>query len=102
MESIQSSTSVESDESDESLEETKEELEYNPTTWEILKLCGPEKWLMVAGVVAAIAVGSSFPTFAILFGETYGVCPISVITFIRKSLFILFFFFTTWFVFTSS
>lgn len=54
-------------------EEDKEEPEYIPTTWEILKLCAPEKWLMVAGVFAAIAVGSSFPTFAILFGETYGV-----------------------------
>ncbi|KAH9643704.1 hypothetical protein HF086_001814 [Spodoptera exigua] len=53
-------------------EEEKEEPEYNPTTWEILKLCAPEKWLMVAGVFAAVAVGSSFPTFAILFGETYG------------------------------
>ncbi|CAH2087972.1 unnamed protein product [Euphydryas editha] len=52
--------------------EEKEEKEYEPTTWEILKLCEPEKHLMIVGVIAAIAVGSSFPCFAILFGETYG------------------------------
>lgn len=50
----------------------KEE-EIEPSTWEIMKLCEPEKWLMLIGVIAAIAVGASFPTFAILFGETYGV-----------------------------
>ncbi|XP_045453691.1 multidrug resistance protein homolog 49-like [Melitaea cinxia] len=52
--------------------EEKEEKEYEPTTWEILKLCEPEKYLMAVGIIAAIAVGSSFPCFAILFGETYG------------------------------
>ncbi|XP_075982396.1 multidrug resistance protein homolog 49-like isoform X2 [Anticarsia gemmatalis] len=56
----------------ESLEEEKEEEEFHPTTWQILKLCEPEKWLMVAGVGAAVCVGSSFPMFAVLFGETYG------------------------------
>lgn len=53
--------------------EEKEEKEYEPTTWEIMKLCEPEKYLMAVGIIAAIAVGSSFPCFAILFGETYGV-----------------------------
>lgn len=74
IDSIEShASSVSSLSSDGSIEEEdKEEPEYIPTTWEILKLCAPEKWLMVAGVFAAIAVGSSFPTFAILFGETYG------------------------------
>ncbi|CAH1634814.1 unnamed protein product [Spodoptera littoralis] len=74
LDSIESrASSVSSVSSDGSMEEEeKEEPEYIPTTWEILKLCAPERWLMVAGVVAAIAVGSSFPTFAILFGETYG------------------------------
>ncbi|CAK1542634.1 unnamed protein product [Leptosia nina] len=46
--------------------------EFEPTTWQILKLCEPEKWLMLIGIGAAIAVGSSFPCFAVLFGETYG------------------------------
>lgn len=55
------------------VEEEKIEEEFHPTTWQILALCAPEKWLMIAGVFAAVAVGSSFPTFAILFGETYGV-----------------------------
>ncbi|XP_047539105.1 multidrug resistance protein homolog 49-like isoform X1 [Vanessa atalanta] len=50
----------------------KEEKEFEPTTWQILKLCEPEKHLMAIGIIAAIAVGSSFPCFAILFGETYG------------------------------
>ncbi|XP_021208843.2 multidrug resistance protein homolog 49 isoform X1 [Bombyx mori] len=53
------------------LDEPKEE-EIKPTTWDIMKLCEPEKWLMIVGVLAAFSVGSSFPMFAILFGETYG------------------------------
>lgn len=53
--------------------EEKEEREFEPTTWQILKLCKPEKYLMCIGIFAAFAVGSSFPCFAILFGETYGV-----------------------------
>ncbi|KAJ8720984.1 hypothetical protein PYW08_006449 [Mythimna loreyi] len=52
--------------------EAEQEKEFTPTTWQIMQLCAPEKWWMVAGVFAAICVGSSFPTFAILFGETYG------------------------------
>ncbi|XP_061380949.1 multidrug resistance protein homolog 49-like isoform X2 [Danaus plexippus] len=52
--------------------EEKEEREFEPTTWQILKLCKPEKYLMCIGIFAAFAVGSSFPCFAILFGETYG------------------------------
>lgn len=51
-------------------EEKKEEL---PSTWKILGLCKPERELMIIGVFAAICVGASFPTFAVLFGETYGV-----------------------------
>uniref|UniRef100_A0A2A4JRP4 ABC-type xenobiotic transporter n=1 Tax=Heliothis virescens TaxID=7102 RepID=A0A2A4JRP4_HELVI len=72
IESVQSIESESSSSSDSSMEEVKEEEEFHPTNWQILKLCGPEKWLMIAGVLSAIAVGSSFPTFAILFGETYG------------------------------
>ncbi|KAI8440970.1 hypothetical protein MSG28_009258 [Choristoneura fumiferana] len=73
VESIQSTASIESSGSEESVvEEDKEPKEFKPSTWQILKLCEPEKYLMVVGIIAAIAVGSSFPMFAILFGETYG------------------------------
>ncbi|XP_034836542.1 multidrug resistance protein homolog 49 isoform X2 [Maniola hyperantus] len=74
--SLDSMTSVDIDEDsvseDEVDVEQKEPKEYEPTTWEIMKLCEPEKYLTAIGIVAAIAVGSSFPCFAILFGETYG------------------------------
>lgn len=75
LKSVESAASAD-DESETSMEEEKEEEEFHPTTWQILKLCEPEKWLMVAGVFAAICVGASFPLFAVLFGETYGVCSI--------------------------
>ncbi|CAH2055805.1 unnamed protein product, partial [Iphiclides podalirius] len=73
IDSIKSNTASEDSGSEDSvvMDEKKEE-EFKPTTWQIMKLCEPEKWLMVGGVIAAIAVGSSFPCFAILFGETYG------------------------------
>lgn len=58
--------------SEASWEEEKIEEPVEPTTWEIMKLCEPEKWWMVAGIIAAICVGASFPMFAVLFGETYG------------------------------
>ncbi|XP_049878557.1 multidrug resistance protein homolog 49-like [Pectinophora gossypiella] len=72
--------SVESVKSAESESESEDEMEIperkefviKPTTWQIMKLCEPEKWLMVLGVIAAICVGSTFPMFAVLFGETYG------------------------------
>ncbi|CAG5040909.1 unnamed protein product [Parnassius apollo] len=85
---LQNSTSVDSikstfaSEDSVVLEESTEE-EFKPTTWQILKLCEPEKWLMVGGVIAAIAVGSSFPCYAILFGETYGLLENSDEDFIR-------------------
>ncbi|XP_068623038.1 multidrug resistance protein homolog 49-like [Battus philenor] len=73
VDSIQSNTASEDSGSEDSVMDAEiEEEEFKPTTWQILKLCEPEKWLMVGGVIAAIAVGSSFPCFAILFGETYG------------------------------
>lgn len=74
VESIQSTASIESSGSEESMvARDKEPKEFKPSTWQILKLCEPEKYLMVVGILAAIAVGSSFPMFAVLFGETYGV-----------------------------
>ncbi|XP_063831950.1 multidrug resistance protein homolog 49 [Ostrinia nubilalis] len=67
------STSEEDSASEESVVmEEKEPPEMQPTTWQIMKLCEPEKYLMIIGVLAAIAVGASFPMFAVLFGETYG------------------------------
>ncbi|XP_013148516.1 PREDICTED: multidrug resistance protein homolog 49-like [Papilio polytes] len=74
VDSIQSTTASEEDSCSEDsvVLDEKEDEEFKPTTWQILKLCEPEKWLMVAGVLAAVTVGSSFPCFAILFGETYG------------------------------
>ncbi|KPJ18849.1 Multidrug resistance protein-like 49 [Papilio machaon] len=74
VDSIQSTTASEEDSCSEDsvVLDEKEDEEFKPTTWQILKLCEPEKWLMVAGVIAAVTVGSSFPCFAILFGETYG------------------------------
>ncbi|KAG6454144.1 hypothetical protein O3G_MSEX008540 [Manduca sexta] len=73
VDSMKSTSSLESSGSEDSLvlEEKKEQV-FKPTTWQIMKMCEPEKWLMVIGVLAAIAVGSSFPMFAVLFGETYG------------------------------
>lgn len=72
--SIESVKSTSSSSSEDSVElEKKEEKETLPSSWKILKLCEPEKGWMITGILAAIAVGSSFPTFAILFGETYGV-----------------------------
>ncbi|XP_052744794.1 multidrug resistance protein homolog 49-like [Bicyclus anynana] len=75
--SLDSMTSVDIEEDDDISEdelhvEPKEAKEFEPTTWEIMKLCEPEKYLMAIGIIAAVAVGSSFPCFAILFGETYG------------------------------
>ncbi|KAM3965965.1 multidrug resistance protein homolog 49 [Aphomia sociella] len=73
VESIKSTTTDEDSGSEDSvvLDENKAP-EFKPTTWQIMQLCEPEKYLMVIGVLAAFAVGSSFPMFAVLFGETYG------------------------------
>lgn len=41
-----------------------------------MKLNSPEWVYLLIGSIAAILVGASFPAFAMLFGETYGVsCP---------------------------
>ncbi|XP_053616726.1 multidrug resistance protein homolog 49 isoform X2 [Plodia interpunctella] len=72
VDSIKSTTSEESSGSEESIAPVEKQKEIQPTTWQIMKLCEPEKYWMLAGVVAAIIVGASFPMFAILFGETYG------------------------------
>ncbi|KAJ2945156.1 hypothetical protein O0L34_g9219 [Tuta absoluta] len=75
MVSVESMKSVDEDSGSEisdELEEEKEEKEFEPTTWEILQLCKPEKYLMLVGIFAAVCVGASFPMFAVLFGETYG------------------------------
>lgn len=73
VESMKSTSEEDSASEDSMVMEEKEPPEIKPTTWQILQLCAPEKWLMIVGVFAAVAVGSSFPAFAVLFGETYGV-----------------------------
>ncbi|KAL0879462.1 hypothetical protein ABMA27_003213 [Loxostege sticticalis] len=72
VESMKSTSEEDSASEDSMVIEEKEPPEIKPTTWQILQLCAPEKWLMIVGVFAAVAVGSSFPAFAVLFGETYG------------------------------
>ncbi|GBP97567.1 Multidrug resistance protein homolog 65 [Eumeta japonica] len=72
VDSMKSEASASSDE-EEDIEYNKPQVERKPTNWEILKLCSREKWLMVGGVCAAILVGSTFPMFAVLFGEVYGI-----------------------------
>ncbi|XP_022121081.2 multidrug resistance protein homolog 49-like isoform X2 [Pieris rapae] len=74
VDSIKSSSAEEDDTISENSVVVEDEKvgEFEPTTWQILKLCEPEKWWMMMGIGAAIAVGSSFPCFAVLFGETYG------------------------------
>ncbi|XP_026751767.1 multidrug resistance protein homolog 49-like isoform X2 [Galleria mellonella] len=72
VESIMSTTTDDSDSEDSVVLEDQNDQEMKPTTWQIMKLCEPEKYLMVIGVLAAFAVGSSFPMFAVLFGETFG------------------------------
>lgn len=66
---------------DESEEETENSSEQNedveeeyPVKWTRLLKMNSEEWLYILiGCVAAIIVGGSFPVFAILFGEVYGV-----------------------------
>ncbi|XP_026331957.1 multidrug resistance protein homolog 49-like isoform X2 [Hyposmocoma kahamanoa] len=72
IESVKSdSVSSGSSSSEEDEKESKDKGENDPTMWEIMKLCKPEKMLMIGGALAAVAVGASFPMFAVLFGETY-------------------------------
>lgn len=73
MVSIESMKSADSASEDSLPIEEKPKEEVEPSTWQIMRLCEPEKYLMMFGVLSAIAVGSSFPMFAVLFGETYGV-----------------------------
>lgn len=70
------SVSSGSSSSEEDENESKDKGENDPTMWEIMKLCKPEKMLMMGGVLAAVAVGASFPMFAVLFGETYAVSKV--------------------------
>lgn len=76
IESVKSDSASSGSESSEEDEKEKVEEENDPTMWEIMKLCDPERMLMIVGVLAAIAVGSSFPMFAVLFGETYAVSKV--------------------------
>lgn len=58
--------------SDEKNEEEQEEV-YHVSLMRLLKLNAPEWHYILFGCAAAIVVGASFPAFAVLFGEMYGV-----------------------------
>ncbi|KAJ0172665.1 hypothetical protein K1T71_011804 [Dendrolimus kikuchii] len=85
LESIDSVKSLDGDSASEDsvIIDAKKEEEFKPTTWQILKLCQPEKYLMMVGIGAAVAVGASFPMFAVLFGETYGLLESSDANWVR-------------------
>lgn len=51
---------------------------FNVSLKRILKMNSPEWPYILVGSIAAIVVGASFPVFAIIFGEIYGVCRIRV------------------------
>lgn len=82
IESVKSDSVSSASESSEEDEKDKDKEDAEPTTWEIMKLCEPEKILMIVGALAAVAVGSSFPMFAILFGETYAVSKVKLLKYI--------------------
>lgn len=49
------------------------EAAYPVSLTRLLKINSPEWFYILIGCIAAVFVGASFPTFAILFGEFYGV-----------------------------
>lgn len=51
----------------------EEEEKYNLSFLEILKLNAPEWKYLVVGAIAACILGASFPLWAILFGDFFGV-----------------------------
>ena len=74
--SIKSVESEETDESGDESEEAKvvvEKEDYNISTFRLLKMNAKEWPIILCGCLAAIVVGASFPAFAVLFGEMYGV-----------------------------
>lgn len=51
----------------------EEKLEYGHLLMRILKLCRAEIPLLIVGSLGALLAGASYPAFAILFGDIYGV-----------------------------
>lgn len=51
----------------------KEKIEYVHLMKRILKLCRAEIPLLIVGSLGALLAGASYPAFAILFGDIYGV-----------------------------
>nr|XP_040221248.2 multidrug resistance protein homolog 49 [Anopheles coluzzii]XP_040221249.2 multidrug resistance protein homolog 49 [Anopheles coluzzii] len=62
--------------SDEKNEEEQEEV-YHVSLMRLLKLNAPEWHYILFGCAAAIVVGASFPAFAVLFGEMYGILSVA-------------------------
>ena len=72
--SIQSeSTDDESGDESECTKAVSEKEDYNISTFRLLKMNAKEWPIILVGCLAAIVVGASFPAFAVLFGEMYGV-----------------------------
>uniref|UniRef100_A0A182J704 ABC-type xenobiotic transporter n=1 Tax=Anopheles atroparvus TaxID=41427 RepID=A0A182J704_ANOAO len=69
--------------SDEKNEEADEEV-YPLSVMRLLKLNSPEWHYILFGCAAAIVVGASFPAFAVLFGEMYGILSIADPDYVRK------------------
>ncbi|KFB50603.1 AGAP005639-PA-like protein [Anopheles sinensis] len=69
--------------SDEKNEEADEEV-YPLSVMRLLKFNSPEWHYILFGCAAAIVVGASFPAFAVLFGEMYGILSVADPEFVRK------------------
>lgn len=69
----ETSTEISEEESDDESEEQSSDV----SLWRIMKLNSPEWVYLLIGSIAAILVGASFPAFAMLFGETYGILSYS-------------------------
>ncbi|XP_066256417.1 ATP-dependent translocase ABCB1-like [Euwallacea similis] len=81
----------ENDDDDEDLTPVKveEELESDSyikkaSIWSIMKLNSPEWFLLILGSVGAIAMGTSMPVFAILFGDILQVLQSNDVDYVRK------------------
>ncbi|XP_053662554.1 multidrug resistance protein homolog 49 [Anopheles marshallii] len=69
--------------SDEKNEEEQEEV-YHVSLLRLLKLNSPEWHYILFGCAAAIVVGASFPAFAVLFGEMYGILSVADPEFVKQ------------------
>ena len=71
--SLSSIVRKETDEPDTSESIIDEDSKYDVSLLRLIKMNRPEWSYLVIGCVAAVVVGTSFPAFAILFGEIFGV-----------------------------